>query len=143
VTSTSPKAGTFSSGGTCTLPATGTNACSLTYTPAAGSEGANLVTGTYGGDTDHTGSSGAFSLSATQRSTSTSLSCSPGSVPVNDSTTCTATVSDNDTGTAIRPRGTITFSGGPGTFSSGGTCTLPATATTSCSVDITPSRGTR
>src|SRR5437588_498359 len=48
----------ISSGGTCTLPISGTNSCSVTYTPSAGSEGANGITGTYSGDTDHSGSAG-------------------------------------------------------------------------------------
>src|SRR5207245_888932 len=141
VTFTSSKAGTFSSGGTCALPATLTNSCSVSYTPAAGSEGANLVTGTYGGDTDHTGSSGTDTVTGTPRSTLTSLSCSPGSVPVNSPSTCTATVADNDSGTTIRPGGTVTFSGGTGTATAGATCSRPATGTNACSVDFTPSAG--
>src|SRR5207245_3613545 len=107
VTFTSSKAGTFSSGGTCALPATLTNSCSVDYILAAGSEGANLVTGTYGGDTDHSGSFGTDTVSATPRSTLTSLSWSPGSVPVNSPSPSTATGSDNDSGPVLRPGGPV------------------------------------
>src|SRR5204862_8098818 len=92
-------------------------------------------------DTDHSGSHGDFSLTVTKRTTSTSVVCSPSSVPVGDSTSCTATVADTGSGTTIRPGGTVSFSGGRGTFSSGGTCTLPGAGTNCCSVDFTPAAG--
>ena len=36
--------GSFSSGGSCTLPASGDNKCSVAYTPAPGSEGTHTIT---------------------------------------------------------------------------------------------------
>ena len=39
----------------CTLPATGANECSVTYTPSAA--GSSTITGSYGGDTNHLTSS--------------------------------------------------------------------------------------
>src|SRR5205807_10391520 len=54
VSFSSDASGTFSSGGTCPLPATLTNSCSVTYTPAAGSEGPHHITGAYGRSEDHT-----------------------------------------------------------------------------------------
>src|SRR5207245_10694180 len=71
VTFTSSKAGTFSSGGTCSLPTSGTNSCLVSYTPAPGSEGANLITATYSGDTDHTASTGTDTVTGTKRPSST------------------------------------------------------------------------
>lgn len=59
------------------------------------------------------------------RSTSTSLTCAPESLAVGSATTCTATVSDTDTGIATTPTGTVQFStNGAGAFSNGGACTL-------------------
>jgi hypothetical protein len=70
-----------------------------------------------------------------KHSTMTSAICSPPSVPVNSSTTCTATVSDTFV-PPTTPTGTVSFtSSGPGTFSGGGKCTLVAGQ---CSVTYTP-----
>lgn len=77
------------------------------------------------------------------RTTSTAMSCSPATDPVNAPTTCTVTVTDLSPGTPVTPTGTITLSQTPvtgGTF--GGTCTLSgAGATATCSVTYTPSLG--
>lgn len=140
VTFTSDKSGTFSpANATCTLSS---GSCSVTYTPAAGSEGTHKITASYAGDTDHSGSDNtgsSFSLSVTTRTTSTSVNCTPTSVPVNAPTTCTATVTDTDTGTAITPTGTVTFSTDKsGAFSPATTCTLNSGI---CSVTYTPAAG--
>src|SRR5206468_8304142 len=86
--------------------------------------------------------SGADTVTGTKRTSATSVSCSPSSVPVNSPSTCTATVADNDSGTSVRPSGAVSFSSdASGTFSSGGTCTLPISGTNSCSVSYTPAAG--
>ena len=76
----------------------------------------------------------------TRRSTSTSLSCTPSTVPVNSSTFCTATVSDTAGVGPITPSGTVDFtSSRAGTFSAA-SCTLaPVTVSSaSCSLTYTP-----
>src|SRR5439155_347161 len=67
--------------------------------------------------------------------TSTSVSCTPATVPVNGTTTCTATVTDTAGTGATTPTGAVTFSTDSGTFSGGGNCTLDATGR--CSVSYT------
>src|SRR5439155_216346 len=130
VSFTSNSTGTFSAT-SCTL-ASGT--CSVTYTPTV--VGHALITGTYAGDSVHTGSSGTFTLASTIRASSTSVSCSPPSVNTGTPTTCTATVSDASGAGGITPTGTVSFtSNSTGSFSST-TCTL---ASGSCSVTFTPS----
>lgn len=128
--------GSFSST-SCTLPGSGTNQCSVTYTPPSTS--GQAVTAAYQGDAGHSGSSDSQALTVSTRSSGTSVSCSPSSVKVGQSSTCTATVSDTDTGTASTPTGTVTFSSsGQGTFSSA-SCTLPGSGSDQCSVTYTPS----
>ena len=75
-----------------------------------------------------------FKFTSAER-TSTSVSCSPASVAVGHSTTCTVTVANlwNSTNT---PTGTVHLtSGGLGAFSNKGTCTL---ASGSCSLTWHP-----
>jgi alpha-tubulin suppressor-like RCC1 family protein len=78
----------------------------------------------------------------TERSTSTSVGCSPDRVAVGQPSTCTATVIDTAHGQASTPAGTIEFaSSGPGSFSHH-RCTLAGTAAAaSCSVTNAPSPG--
>lgn len=74
------------------------------------------------------------------RSTSTTLSCIPASLPAGKSTTCTATVTDTSSGTTLTPKGTVSFSSNlTGTFSSTA-CTLVKinSSSASCSVTFTP-----
>src|SRR3989442_1385003 len=81
-------AGTFSSS-SCTLSGPGTSAsCSVPYTPTAVGTGAHTIAASYGGDTTHAGSSGTTAVVVTaKRSTSTSLSCTPATVVVGQTTT--------------------------------------------------------
>lgn len=126
--------GSFTSN-TCNL-AGGT--CSVEYTADEGSEGTHTITATYSGDTDHQGSIGTVLLGVVQRHSYTSLSCAPKPVPVDNPTTCTATVVDASGGTSVTPTGTVSFStGSPGAFSPT-SCTLSAG---SCSVTYTPNPG--
>src|SRR2546429_7769544 len=63
------------------------------YTPTV--VGHALITGTYPGDSVHTGSSGTFTLASTKRATTTTVTCSPASVLDNTPSTCTVTVADS------------------------------------------------
>src|SRR5438876_4410803 len=121
--------GSFSST-SCSLSA---GSCSVTFTPSA--IGNALVTGTYGGDSSHGGStSAAASITVNPRPTSTALNCSS-PVVVNQASSCTATVSDTSPGTSITPTGRVNFTetGPAGSFSSA-TCTLVSGR---CSVTFT------
>jgi hypothetical protein len=65
----------------------------------------------------------------TLRSTTTSLSCNPAAVNTGQTTTCTATVTDNGGGSATTPTGTVSFSSSvkealPYGFFSGSSCPL-------------------
>src|SRR2546426_2756089 len=149
VTFTSSGSGNFSAascqvaaGSVDPLTGAATASCSVRYTSTALGTGVRTITATYGGDATHAGSSGTTLVAdPPKRTTTTTVSCSPGTVPVGAPTTCTATVTDTDTGTATTPTGTVSFtnSGGPGTFSST-TCTLSGTGgSATCSVTYTPS----
>jgi hypothetical protein len=85
----------------------------------------------------------AFNITA--RTTSTSVTCNPSTLPTWNTTTCTATVTDTQVGgTPSAPGGTVTFNNGgaAGTFTpSSATCTLTQDGTTahsSCSVSYQP-----
>src|SRR4029453_2678437 len=122
----------------CNLPASGTNSCSVTYTPSAA--GSSTITGTYGNDSYHNGSNGSDTGTAAKRDSSTSVTCSPASVVINQGSVCTATVSDaSANGAPIRPTGTVSFSKGAGDAGSFDnlSCNLPASGTNSCSVTKT------
>src|SRR2546425_2509888 len=111
--------------------------CTVTLTPTPGSEGTQVATGAYIGDSTHKGSSSTFNLAVTNRSTSTSVNCSPNFVLPAHPTTCQAIVTDTSPGTLLTPTGTVIWSSnGAGTFSPT-TCVLSATAT--CAVTYTPS----
>jgi hypothetical protein len=99
--------------------------------------------GSYGTDpwtfTDSTGNyknaSGTVSDTINKAVTTTTVSCSPSSIRLNGTTTCTAVV------TGVGPSGTVTWGNGsaPGSFTAS-TCTLASgTGATSCSVAYTAS----
>jgi len=121
----------------CTL---NSGTCIVTLTPTVGSEGTQLVTGAYNGDSSHEKSSGTFNLAVTKRSTSTSVNCSPNFVLPGHSTTCQASVADTSPGTLLTSTGPVDWSSnGAGTFSST-SCNLSITST--CTVTYTPSSTT-
>src|SRR5439155_25476707 len=104
-----------------------------THTPTV--VGHALITGTYAGDSVHTGSSGTFNLASTIRASSTSVACSPASVLDNTPSTCTVTVADTSGAGAVTPTGSVSFtSNSTGTFSAT-TCTL---ASGTCSFTYSP-----
>jgi hypothetical protein len=128
--------GTFSPATNCNLTS---GSCSVTFTPSA--SGTITVNGNYGGDPTHSTSSGTFSPTATPRTTSAAVACSPASVTVNQATSCTVTITDTSPGTAITPGGSVTFSDSPtssGTFSPASSCNLSSGR---CTVTYTPSPG--
>ncbi len=103
--------GTFSSSGSCTLSA---GSCQVTYAPSApgttgcgGCGGPHTITASYGGDSTHQGPTPGHASVTTERTTGATLSCAPASATIGKGRTCTATVSDTDTGTHITPGGTV------------------------------------
>jgi hypothetical protein len=69
----------------------------------------------------------AGSLPSSLRSTSTSVSCEPAGQVIGATATCTAVVSDTDTGTAATPSGTVDFSASNSVlFPDTAACTLSA-----------------
>jgi kumamolisin len=98
--------------------------------------------------TDPGGDSGSatFTWTISARLTTTSVSCAPDTVVAGAQTTCSATVTDTASATAITPSGTASLSASPGngTFSGDGACTLSPIATAevaSCAVAYTPTLG--
>jgi hypothetical protein len=123
----------------CTLtPGTGTSAsCQVSYTGTATGNSIGL-TATYAGGPRHGGSSAGATVRIAKRSTSATLSCgSP--VLVGSASTCTATVTDTDSGTKTTPGGSVAWSGVASGLSAT-SCTLSGSgAQASCSVTYTPS----
>src|SRR5207245_7975773 len=134
--------GTFSPRNSCALVAgvVGTASCSVSYTPTV--VGHHGITGSFAGDSVHTGStSAAFTVTSTARSTTTTVSCTPASVLDNTPTSCTATVTDSSGTGAVTPTGSATFAtNSTGTFTPTNSCALVAgvVGTASCSVSYTP-----
>jgi YVTN family beta-propeller protein len=141
VTFSSSNSGVFTPSNTCAVSPL-TSSCSVSYTPSPGSEGTHVITGTYSGDSTHSGSFGSFSLTVTKRTTTTSVSCAVAFLTDHHATPCTATVTDTSPGTPITPSGTVAWkSSGKGTFSSN-PCTLSGTGgTATCIVTYTASPG--
>src|SRR5215217_911850 len=134
--------GSATLGGTKTVGAVNGVATFSTLALDAAGSGYTLSASSSGltGDT-----SAAFNI--TKRTTSTSVSCFPTAVNLNQSTTCNATVTDTTAaGTASAPTGTVSWarsgSGSTGSFGAS-PCTLanPSGASSSCSVTFTPATG--
>ena len=133
--------GTFT-GSPCQLPTGSTEAsCEVTYQADGAGSGSHKITGTYSGDSSHFGSESApvsIGVSSTQvTSTQTALTCQNATLTAGQSTTCTATVSNEGGGGEV-PGGEVSFSNGgaPGGFT-GSPCQLNNQA--SCEVTYTPS----
>ncbi len=136
--------GRFSGGGQCTLQGSGKSAtCSVTYTPTAVGDGIHTILATYNGDAAHFGglerTAFQFLFVISAHPTSISVSCLPSTVAGGNSTTCTATVTDIETGGQLTPSGTVGFtSSAQGSFS-GAPCRLSGSgASAGCSVTFTP-----
>ncbi len=143
VSFTTNSTGIFSNN-SCTLTGTGTSgvaSCQVTYTPAA--VGTPVITGSYSGDAIHLASQGTTSITFGRDSTATTVTCSPSSVVVNQTTTCAITVTDTTLIGATTPTGTASFaSNGTGTFA-GSPCALVSQNATSagCQATYTPTSG--
>ena len=90
---------------------------------------------------NHTANTVSVLLNTTQR-TSTRVLCSPASVVVGQSSSCTATVTDRGPAAPVTPTGSVQFASDSSGSFSGSSCTLAATSTTgvaSCQVSYTPS----
>ncbi len=132
----------------CTLPTSGTISCSVEFSPSESelsSYPTAQVTAFYSGDSNYLGSNGLTNVGSclsgnTVPCTSmTTVSCSPTSMLISDSSsiTCTATVIGNPS--YPNPTGTVTFSGVSGyasssDFTPNNPCTLPTSGTPSCTV---------
>jgi hypothetical protein len=84
--------------------------------------------------------------SAALDGTTTTVACSPSSDATGAASTCTATVTDTEPTPQGTPTGQVKFTAAPssGTFSGGGACTIPVSATgetVSCHLTFTPSAG--
>src|SRR5438876_1143061 len=138
VTFSSSSSGSFTPSNTCTLKSIGSStascAATVSYAPGSGTEGTQTITGTYDGD--HQGSSGTTSLTVTERTTSTMVTCPK----VKGNTVCTVTVTDTSPGTAITPAGTVAMSStGSGMFTS---CNLSGTGSSAtCTATYTTGKG--
>ena len=139
--------GTFPGGASCTLAPAGpdSSSCSVNYRPAT-TEGSHVIKGAYGGSALHDTSSGTDSINVTKRSTTTSVAC-PASLALHETGSCTATVTDSDSGDKSAPGGSVAFTldassiaGATGTFPGGASCTLAPAGpdSSSCSVNYRP-----
>ncbi len=111
--------------------------CSTRFTEST--RGPANVTGSYDGDSVHSGSPAAIAtVNVNLRAASTTLNCSPASALVGTPVTCSVTVTDASPGTAIVPMGTVTFASGtaPSSDFASISCTLQGGV---CSVIFTPS----
>lgn len=139
-------AGYFSSS-SCYLYGSGASStCATNFTPLA--SGAATVNAAYAGDQAHTGSApvSPATVNANPRTTIITVICNT-PISVGQQSTCTATVTDSsNTGTAITPTGTVTFSStGPGSLSanscslSSGSCTVTFTGSAAGTASVTGS----
>ena len=126
--------------GTPTINSSNSMSVPLTITSTAATLGTHNVTVINPGSGGGSAASNAETFTVDKRTTSTSVSCTPGSAGVGSATTCTATVKDTDSGTASTPAGSVSFtSSGSGAFSASGSCTLSGSGTTAtCNLTYTP-----
>src|SRR5207253_1120125 len=98
----------------CTLPS---STCSDTYTASVIGTGTHTISADYQGDATHKTSTGTKHVSFTNRATPPELHSFPTRRSSDLSTTCTATVSDTDTGTPSSATGQVNFyTSGSGAF---------------------------
>jgi hypothetical protein len=134
--------GSFTPSSSCTLVSeeNGTGAdCAVEYSQP--DLGEPTIEASYAGDASHTGETATTKVDFTERATSTTVECEPGSLSVdNGASTCKATVTDVETGgVPNEPTGTVEFTSENtnGTFSAT-SCTLVANGdgdSSGCSVE--------
>ena len=121
-------------GTSCALNTSGT--CQTTYMPVNG--GTETISAFYQGDPTHQTSSGAAPLTV-HRTSRTRVVCDPNPLTVDNTTTCTATVTDSSpVGVPGTPSGSVSWTASPatfGTFGSGASCVLRGGT---CSISFTP-----
>lgn len=111
---------------TCVLSPAGT--CRVTYTPSAVGSATHTVTASYTGTAAREPSGEAAPVSVGVRTSATTVICNPPRRQIGLEATCTATVTDSDSGNGSTPTGSVDL--GPA-----GSCALSAG---SCSVNYTP-----
>jgi hypothetical protein len=126
----------------CTLSAVdgASSSCAVTYTPGAIQTGTHRVYASYSGDPFNAATHGSTDVTVGRGPSTTTVSCSPGTVAAGARTTCTATVSGGLRSAA--PSGQVSFaSNSSGAFDST-VCHLtqiaPGAGTSSCSVTYRP-----
>lgn len=110
VTFSSDGSGTFSASACALTPAGGPARASCTVTYTRSNDVTQTVTAHYRGDSSHAASSGSADFTGL-RPTSTSISCSPSSVP--PFLDCMATVTDTGPGAKASPTGSVEFTNSP------------------------------
>ena len=140
VSFTTDSSGSFA-GNPCTLSRSGgTASCQVTYTLTAAGSGQHTLTANYVGDRAHVGGTGQAIVPVAGRATSTTISCAPPSVLVQQPTTCTATVTDSDSGTPITPSGSVGFAASKSGKFGASSCPLSGSGSVaSCQVSYAPS----
>jgi phosphate ABC transporter phosphate-binding protein len=127
--------GTFSKT-TCAVPKSGK--C-VSIFKTGGTSSSEAITALFAGDLTNAPSIATASLTVTQATSKVTLLCKPSLVASESTTTCTASV------IGFKPSGTVTVSqtGGTGSISAGGSCTLAPkgklTTTSTCTVSLTGS----
>src|SRR6266487_1590713 len=110
--------------------------CLSSFAPST--SGPQTITGRYAGDAFYSASLGNFSLNVAFTETSTSITCTQGSVIINQAIFCRATVTDSST-FPVAPIGTVGFTtDSAGEFSPTASCLLATAGSASCSVTYTP-----
>src|SRR6266581_2877164 len=111
--------------------------CALSYTPRIA--GSHTITADYQGDGTHSVSSGATSLTASSRSTSTTITCNS-SVLAGQAATCTTTATDTSGSGSSAPFAIVSFTqtGTSGSFSSSTSYLYGTGTSASCNVTFTP-----
>jgi len=130
---TSSGPGTFI-GSPCTLSQQ-VATCQVTYTPTGTTARTDTITASYSGDASHDTSTGTFPVNVETvplDTTTTTVSCTPNPVTIDQLSTCTATVTDT-IAAPTTPTGTMSFT-------PGGVCTLAGVNSSSatCSISIVP-----
>ncbi len=122
--------------GTCSLVASavsGVSTCAVVVKAVSAS--IHTITATFAATAIHSGSSGNNGLTVNKRATFTAVSLDPPIVIESQTSTVTATVTDNDVGTSVTPTGTVSFSSSVATdiFIPAASCTL---VSGSCAVTV-------
>jgi hypothetical protein len=127
---------------TCPLSAVGEEhaaSCRLLYIPGTSGTGVHKITVSYVGDALHDASSGSGNVNVAKHPTTTSITCSPGSLTLGAGTsTCVVAVRDTSA-VASTPTGSVVLSSAAGSIGSGcGTLVAAGASEANCTVAFTP-----